>query len=286
LDRLKYLRAGADSASILVERVTFPGKDEEVPALFSRDIVLFPRMQISLTLGEPNGIGAVGQALKEHHLVAFIPTDFEREKEGIGVLTQVLSSEYTPKGVRVELRGLWRVKVKNGSGLGSGPLVSVAKLDETAGSARDGSMTLRRVHAQIDEFRELIPDIPAEITSVLAGAKTASELSDLCAMSPTLTHEERLELLITLDPDERLGIVNKHFDRELETLRTMVEGKPIPECEICADLADTAFDADQTVRAEAIVEFLNHVVSNHTTELLNLLGEKYGPAFVRKRSLR
>jgi ATP-dependent Lon protease len=270
----------------LVERVTLPGKDEEVPALFSRDIVLFPRMQISLTLGEPNGIGAVGQALKEHHLVAFIPTDFEREKEGIGVLTQVLSSEYTPKGVRVELRGLWRVKVTNGSGLGSGPLVNVAKLDELAGSTRDGSMTLRRVHAQIDEFRELIPDIPAEITSVLADAKTASELSDLCAMSPTLTHEERLELLVTLDPDERLGIVNKHFDRELETLRTMVEAKPIPDCEICADLADTAFDADQTARAEAIVELLNHVVSNHTTELLNLLGEKYGPSFARKRSLR
>jgi ATP-dependent Lon protease len=270
----------------LVERATLPGKDEEVPALFSREIVLFPRMQISLTLGEENGIGAVGQALKENHLVAFIPTDFERKKEGIGVLTQVLSSEYTPKGVRVELRGLWRVKVASASGLGSGPLVKVAKLDESAGSARDGSMTLKRVHAQIDEFRELIPDIPAEITSVLADAKTASELSDLCAMSPTLTHEERLELLTTLDPDERLGIVNKHFDRELETLRTMVEAKPIPECEICADLADTAFDADQAVRAEAIVELLNHVVSNHTTELLNLLGEKYGPSFVRKRSLR
>ena len=64
--------------------------------------------------------------------------------------------------------------------------------------------TLRRVHAQIDEFRKLIPDIPQEITAMLSSAKTASELSDLCAMSPTLTHDERLELLRTLDPEERL----------------------------------------------------------------------------------
>ena len=62
----------------MVERVTLPDKDEEVPALFSREIVLFPRMQISLTLGEEKGIGAVAQALKENHLVAFIPTDFEK----------------------------------------------------------------------------------------------------------------------------------------------------------------------------------------------------------------
>jgi hypothetical protein len=105
-------------------------------------------------------------------------------------------------------------------------------------------------------------------------------------MSPTLTHQERLELLLTLDPNQRLVMVNKHFDRELETLRSMVEAKPIPECEICADLADRAFDSEQGARAEAIVELLNHVVSTHTTELLNLLGEKYGPSFVRKRSLR
>jgi len=269
----------------LAEKVTSK-KEDEVPALFSREIVLFPRMQISVVLGEAKGVGAISQALQQHSLVAFIPNDFEREKAGIGVLTQVVGTEQTQKGLRVELRGLWRVRVTNSSGLDSGPMVKVEKIDESGRSAKDGSTTLRRVHAQIDEFRHLIPDIPPEITSLLASAKTASELSDLCAMSPTLTHEERLELLKTLDPDERLGLVNKHFDRELETLRSMVEAKPIPECEICADLSDSALDADQSVRAEAIVEFLNHVVSNHTTELLSVLAEKYGPAFTRKRSLR
>jgi ATP-dependent Lon protease len=270
----------------VTERVTSTDKDEQVPAFFSRDIVLFPGMQISMTLGEEKGKDAVSHALQENRLVAFIPTDFERERQGIGVLTLVAGTERMTNAVRVELKGLWRVKVSSPTGLGSGPLVKVEKLEETEGSRRDGESTIRRVHAQLDEFRELIPDIPAEVTTMLSEAKTASELSDLCAMSPTLTHEERLELLSTLDPDERLGMLSRHFDRELEVLRNMVEAKPIPECEICADLADSAFDAEQGARAEAIVELLNHMVGNHTTELLNVLAEKYGPSFMKRRSLR
>lgn len=270
----------------MVEKVTLPNKDEEVPALFSREIVLFPRMQISLTLDGEKGKGAISQALRQNHLVAFIPADFESEREGIGTLTLVVGSEQTLKGLRVDLRGLWRVKVKNVLGLSSGQLVKVQKLGEVEDGSDDEALSMRRVHAQLEEFRKLIPDIPEEITNLLSGASTASELSDLCAMSPTLTHEERLQLLSTLDPEERLDLLSRHFDRELEALRTMVEAKPIPECEICADLADKAFDSDQSARAEAIVELLNHMVGTHTAELLNVLAEKYGPAFMNRRSLR
>lgn len=286
VDRLKYRREHSTNASDVTERVTSTDKDEQVPAFFSRDIVLFPKMQVSLTLGEEQGKDAVSHALQENRLVAFIPTDFEREKHGIGVLTLVVNTQRVTNGLRVDLKGLWRIRVSSPEGLGSGPLVKVEKLDETEDSRKDGASTIKRVHSQLDEFRELIPDIPAEVTSMLANAKSASELSDLCAMSPTLTHEERLKLLGTLDPDERLGMLSRHFDRELEVLRSMIEAKSISECEICADFADRAFDAEQEVRAEAIVELLNHMVGNHTTELLNVLAEKYGPAFMKRRSLR
>lgn len=241
---------------------------------------------MTLLLTEERGLGAISRALSKNRLVAFIPSDYESRADGIGVLTSVLSTEQTAKGLRVELRGLWRVRVVREGGLGSGPVVTVRRIGDVDISNRDEEQTLKRVHAQIEEFRSLIPDIPSEITTLLATANTAAELSDLCAMSPTLTHEERLALLSTLDPVERLTMLNKHFDRELESLRTMVEAKPITECEVCADLADRAFDADQNSRAEAIVQLLNHMVGNHTTELLSVLAERYGPAFMKKRSLR
>jgi hypothetical protein len=93
-------------------------------------------------------------------------------------------------------------------------------------------------------------------------------------------------LLRTLDPDERLRIVNRHLDRQIEMLKSMAQGKPILDCETCTDLADRAFDGDPAMRGELIVDFLNHIVANHTAELLGVLAEKYGPTFMKKRSLR
>lgn len=263
-----------------------PDREEVVPAIFSQEIVLFPRMQVVLVISEERGRGAVAKALQENHLVAFVPSEYETKNEGIGVLALVVSNEQTSKGLRVELRGLWRVRVVSDSDLGSGPGVKIRRVEDEENSEKDEVQTVNKVHAQIDEFRELIPDIPTEIITLLSSASSAAELSDLCAMSPTLTHRERLELLSTLDPVERLTMLNKHFDRELEALRSMAETKPIPECEICADLADKAFDADEEARAEAIVQLLNHMVGIHTTELLNVLAEKYGPTFMKRRELR
>jgi hypothetical protein len=65
-----------------------------------------------------------------------------------------------------------------------------------------------------------------------------------------------------------------------------VAAKLIPECDVCMDLADRAFDAEPSKRGETIVAFLNHVIHEHTGELLTLLAEKYGPVFMARRSMR
>ncbi len=268
------------------ERTALPEESQTVPAIFSTDLVMFPHMEITLSMTEKKSSDAVLRAMRENHLVAFIPSDFERTSEGIGTLTLVTGSELSREGVSVVLKGLWRVMVSNPRGLDSEQVVRIQRVEENESDGRDTEGVMRRVQNQISEFSEILTDIPQEIVAVLKNAKNPSELSDLCAMSPALTHEERITLLRTLDPDERLRIVNRHLDRQLEMLRSLAEGKPIPECQTCADLADAAFEGDPAVRAERIVEFLNHVVSNHTAELLGVLAEKYGPGFMRKRSLR
>ena len=60
----------------------------------------------------------------------------------------------------------------------------------------------------------------------------------------------------------------------------------ISDCDICIDLADKAFEADQTEIGEIVLEFLNHVIRQHTVELLAVLAEKYGPIFMSKRAMR
>lgn len=63
-------------------------------------------------------------------------------------------------------------------------------------------------------------------------------------------------------------------------------GKPIAQCEKCSDLADRAFEAGPTDLNDVAVLFLNHVISDHTGELLQILAEKYVPIFMSKRAMR
>ena len=270
----------------MAEGVALPDENQKVPVLFSNDIVLFPHMEVTLPLTDKRKAEAVLRALREHHLVAFIPGDFERTSEGIGTLSLVTGSNPTQGGVQVNLKGLWRVRVTNPRGLDSEQVANVERAEEFGEDEGGDPALMKRVQNQIAEFSEILTDIPPEIVSMLKNARSSSELSDLCAMSPALTREERITLLRTLDPDDRLRMVTRHFDKQLEMLRSMADSKPIPDCPTCIDLADRAFDSDPAVRGELIVEFLNHVVSNHTAELLGILAEKYGPIFMRKRSLR
>ena len=61
---------------------------------------------------------------------------------------------------------------------------------------------------------------------------------------------------------------------------------PIPLCEACADIADRAFESHPGEVEKVVLEFLNHVMQNHTEEVLALLAERYAPIFMAKRSMR
>ena len=61
---------------------------------------------------------------------------------------------------------------------------------------------------------------------------------------------------------------------------------PIVKCQTCADIADRAFESGQDKMGEIATLFLNHVVQNHTGELLGILAERYGPVFLAKREMR
>lgn len=270
----------------MAEGIALPEENQRVPVLFSHDLVLFPHMEVTIPITEKRSADAVLRALREHHLVAFIPADFERTSEGIGTLSLVTGSQPTQGGVQVDLRGLWRVRVMNPNGLDSDQVVQIERAEEYDDGKAGDPTVIRRVHDQIEEFSGILTDIPPEIISLLKSARTSSELSDLCAMSPALTHQERITLLRTVDPDERLKMITRHLDKQLEMLKAMADSKPIPDCPTCTDLSDKAFDADPAERGEMIVEFLNHVVTNHTAELLGILAEKYGPIFMKRRSLR
>jgi ATP-dependent Lon protease len=270
-------------------------RDYEVPALLSDEFVLFPGMEIVTVVNERRGQTALRDALQEHQILAFIPAS-KSEASGIGTLAIVKRTKTKddtdfagiPGEESLELKGMWRIRIKKLVETPTGyPRAIFERASEIPFAPnKDASALVTKVQGQIDEFVELIPEIPREIVSLLKHTNTPGELADLCANSPEFSHDEKVDLLKTLSQEERLSKVTKLFEKQLKALKKLEKVEPISECERCLELADKAFDSDANARAEIAVQFLNHVVRDHTGELLALLAEKYLPVFMNKRAMR
>jgi ATP-dependent Lon protease len=271
------------------ERFAEP-KDYEVPALLSEEFVLFPGMEIVTVVNERRGLAALNEALREHQIVAFIPAT-KAEASAIGTLAIVrkakrnLEEALPGADESLELKGMWRIRIKKLVDSPGYPRAIFERASEAVPSRMTDEL-VTKVQRQIDEFLELLPEIPKDIVTLLKQTNAPGELADLCANSPEFSHAEKVDLLKTLDQEERLSKVTKLFEKQLKALKKAAKVDPISECDKCLELADRAFDSDPNLRAEIAVQFLNHVVRDHTGELLGLLAEKYLPVFMSKRALR
>jgi len=260
----------------------------EVPALMAEDAVLFPEMEVSMVLRDSKNITAASQAFKERKLAVLIPVPGPEGAVGtIGTLVLLRGmSPVTAGGTSLVSKGLWRVRIKEVRDEKSYTRVRFTKAGETEDVASGRTDTMKTVFGQIDQFETLMPGIPSEIIAFLKAIDSPGKLADMCAYSPFFTLEEKLDLLRTLDAEKRLAKVSKLFDNQLAQLRSAPQTTSITECPTCNDLADKAFEMGAARGREVAREFLAHVVKAHSDELLAVLAEEYGPAFLRKRALR
>jgi len=260
----------------------------EAPALVAGSLVIFPHMDVVITVGDLKNKAALEAARRERELMVSAPASSSGGVSGnIGVLVHV--QESAPDrggGMRVRLKGLWRVRIEQVLSRNEYTRVRFVKAEEFTDNIGERPEVMRTVLGQIDEFAKLIPELPTSILKMLESAESPGKLADLCAYAPQFTLEERMDLLKTLDPEARLLKISRLFDRELSVLKQVPKANTIPDCETCAELADKAIESDAGVRAEHLSAFLNHVVNEHPLELLALIAEKYGPTFMNKRSLK
>jgi ATP-dependent Lon protease len=257
--------------------------DFEAPAVFSEEMVILPHMEVSLSLKDEAGREAILEALGARHLVAMIPSD-GYEVGRVGTLALLEGSASADDVVSV--KGLWRIRVKEVTKEGARPRVRFKKAETSKDSSGEASDLVTRVHGQVSEIAKLMPSVPHEVISFVLGIDSPGELADVCGGSPLFDDKERMDLLETLEPTKRLLKVSQRLEKDLVSIRELAKSVTIPDCEICMDFADRALDSDGPVRNVVLAEFLQHVVEKHPSEMMALIAEKYGPAFLRKRSLR
>ncbi len=270
--------------------MTAPGSENdsyEAPALLTNDTVLFPEMEATVVVRDSKNVAATAQAFRERKLAVLIPNAGGDAAEGtIGTLVLLRTVAQTEAGGTQALsKGLWRVRVQRV--VEESPYVRV-RFTRAEGfeDAPTETSLVKEVLGQIDEFVDLIPGIPEEIVALLKSIDSPGRLADTCAYSPLFTFDDRLDLLRTLDPEARLAKVHKLFERQLHDLKNAAKARAIPDCATCMDFADRAFEAGPTRGGTIAREFLDHVVQEHSDEVLALLAERYGPEFLRRRALK
>ena len=266
-----------------------PGEDTyEAPAILVDDAIVFPEMEVNMTVHEPKSVAAALQAYKEHNLVVLIPSpSLDSAVGSIGTLV-LLRRTSAAQGTAAQSlwKGLWRVRVDGV--VSESPYVRVrfSKAEQIEDVPAGRSEVMKAVLGQIDEFVEVLPGLPEEIVAFLKEVDEPGKLADLCAYSPFFTRAERLDLLKTLDPEKRLEKVRGLFDKQLSNLKRLAKTPSILECTTCTDLADRAFESGPMMGAKIAREFLDHLAREHPDELLGLIAERYGPAFMRRRALK
>ena len=260
----------------------------EAPAILADDAILFPEMELNIALHDSKSLAAAKQAFMEHSLVVLVPSPHAEEIVGsIGML--VLLRRPAPgdgSSAQSLWKGLWRVRIEGVVEKEPYIRVKFSKPNAADDVPSEDSDMMRTVFGQIDEFVRVIPGIPAEIIAFLKSVKSPGRLADLCAYSPFFSRKDRLELLGTLDPEARLGKVNRLFEEQLENMKKMAKTTTILECPTCLDLADRAFELGPGGGSKVAREFLDHVGREHPDELLGIIAERYGPEFMRRRALK
>ncbi|MGI9033022.1 MAG: endopeptidase La [Acidimicrobiales bacterium] len=164
--------------------------------------VVLPGMVVTMALESDEAKVAVDAALAADGRLLLVPRVEERYAR-VGTVAKVEDSGEMPSGIRaVVVRGLERVVIGAGvPGTGAALWVQVEGVTETPPTER--ALELAR------EYRAVVQNILEErgarqLADALRGITDPGAMADTAGYSPDLTFEQKIELLETLDVEQRL----------------------------------------------------------------------------------
>ena len=165
--------------------------------------VVLPYMVVTATIESEEARAAISAARSGEGLVLLV-SRIEGRYARIGTVAKVENWDKLPSGLDVAvLRGLHRASLGAGvSSTGSGLWVQ-------ARPAPDPDIVSEQSYELASEYRALVESIlesrgGGEVAHFLKGITHPGQLADTCGYSPELSIEQKLEVLETLDVEERL----------------------------------------------------------------------------------
>ncbi|MCB0342396.1 MAG: endopeptidase La [Pseudobdellovibrionaceae bacterium] len=202
---------------------------ETLPLLPVRDTVVFPYMVLSLYVGRESSIRAVEEALSKKRLI-FLASQREITEENpspesiynVGTIAMIMRMRKLNDGrVKIFIQGIAKGEIKNFSKTEPNFEVAIDKIDDSANqpSMIEVEAMIRNAKEHLEKIIALGRMLSPDILLVLDDVSDPGRLADLIASNLGLKVPDAQRVLETLDPKQRLALVNDILANELEVLQ-------------------------------------------------------------------
>ena len=200
-----------------------------IPAVAIRDVVMFPGMNLPLSVDRPKSVTAIEIALNApgkyvlalSQKAAEIEDPKANEIYHFGVLSEITQSLKMPDGsLKVFLQGIVRAKVVD---LRLDPVANtwfatVEYIEEPEDNSPVVQALMRKVLDEFDHYARVSKRIAVEGVSFLRQIEEPSKLADTIASNMMVKAEQRQKILETANIKERLEEILKLITSEVEIL--------------------------------------------------------------------
>jgi len=199
-----------------------------LPILPSRGVVVFPYMMTPLVISDQRYAKLIDEALMGGKTIGlFAQRDPEAEAPGpdevypVGCAGQIVKMLRFPDGsVRFLVQGQARIRIDKVLRTDPYIIAKVAEIKPDEGDDRTVEIEalMRNLNEQVKAIVALAPYLSEDLQVTAMNTDDPSKLADLIASSLNLTTEEKQELLETLPIKERLALVTRRINKEVEVL--------------------------------------------------------------------
>jgi len=199
-----------------------------VPLLPLRDVVVFPHMVVPLFVGRSKSVNALSNAMNLDKRILLATqknagTDSPGEKDiyGMGTIGTVLQLLRLPDGtVKALVEGKKRARITRFTDKEKYTLVEVLPIAEAEVAETESEAISRTVLEMFEEYAKINKNISKDLINNILAISDISQLADTVAAHFNFKIQDRQRLLETVPPMERMSLLFRLMQAEIEIYKT------------------------------------------------------------------
>ncbi len=201
--------------------------DFAYPLVPLRDVVIFPSMTTGILVGRQPSVNAVERSIETDKILLVVtqrdPAVDDPTSENlyrVGTLAKIGLFLRLPDGtIKIVLEGETRVLIQEYIEMDNFLAARVQPLETIDRNTRETEALSRRVESFFNDYVRMNHRVPNEVLISLQSIEDRSSLADTVAAHLIIRNEVKQELLETLDLEERLIMLSRILDEELQILK-------------------------------------------------------------------